>query len=183
MGQIDRLWRKLYTLAQQVRGAMPRVFSGQDKEISLKVRFGGIRRLPLFCFLPYFSNLSEPKLRLIVLLDDPKKLYKIENASIDWINAELTNRVRVWTGPISSGQGFEVTLDMITQSGILDYRLVVPIHPNLPNAIDTGHSRIIRIMNTGTIQSSENWFMRIVEVVVGALMGVVGTLLVQWMSK
>ena len=151
-------------------GIMPRVFSGQDGEISVKVGFGGIRRCPAFQFLPYFSNLSKPKLRLTLSFDDPKKQYKMGEVSIDCPNADITNRPKAWTGQVPMGQEFEVELDVITQSGPLDYELAVPLRyvlvsDNLEHTVWRG----IKVLNTGKVQSSEDWFMYIVVSLVSVI--------------
>lgn len=158
---------------KRARGSiMPKPFNVKVEEFSATVKLGGIRGLPVLSFLPYFSNSSKPRVKFAMSFDDPNGLYVITGArimgagGIEWVqeNVEL-------------GHQYNVTLPIITKPSVYDYTLEIQY-------MDKGETRNVnpwrragRILNTGSVQSSENWFMWLLCFFAGVGITVIGWVL------
>jgi len=169
---------------------MPVILSGQDKFedtiTSVKAKFGDIiRQIPLLRLLPYFSNKSKPKLKFTLFLYDPKGKFSIRDvyitrgtyiegtlADYEPHSMEYRDAGIEWSiKQIQLGKEYSVQLSMITEIGTHQYYVLAPLYYTDEKGVNRDIYQSITLMNTGNIQSAENWFIKIAYGVIGAIIG------------
>lgn len=146
-------------------GIMPKTFPVKDQQLTATVKFAGIRKILPLRFLPYYSNFSKPMLRITMYFNDPKGRYTVGKVEIKGPRGVEWSEENVeWE------QQYRVTLDTITDAGVHEYYLAASLMDNTRPDIISPFYREGRILNTGNVQSSENWVTYVIVAIIITLL-------------